>query len=46
VAYGIVHGLGGDIVVESPPGEGATLRVRLPRRPGALARKPGDDFVI
>jgi signal transduction histidine kinase len=37
VAYGIVHGLGGDIEVESPRGQGATFRVRLPRKPGALA---------
>jgi len=32
VAYGIVHGLGGDIHVESKLGEGATFRIRLPRR--------------
>lgn len=37
VAYGIVHGLGGAISVESPPGEGATFRLRFPRRPGAFA---------
>jgi signal transduction histidine kinase len=38
VAYGIVTGLGGALAVESPPGEGATFRLRLPRRPGAFAR--------
>jgi C4-dicarboxylate-specific signal transduction histidine kinase len=38
VAYGILHGLGGDLSVESPPGEGATFRLRFPRRPGAFAR--------
>jgi signal transduction histidine kinase len=32
VAYGIVHGLGGDIQVESRPAEGAQFRVRMPRR--------------
>jgi len=38
VAYGIVNGLGGAISVESPPGQGATFRLRFPRRPGAFAR--------
>lgn len=38
VAYGIVSGLGGDIGVDSPPGEGAVFRLRLPRAPGAFAR--------
>jgi two-component system NtrC family sensor kinase len=38
VAYGIVSGLGGDIGVDSPPGEGAVFRLRLPRVPGAFAR--------
>jgi signal transduction histidine kinase len=41
VAYGIVHGLGGAIVVDAPPGQGATFRLRLPRRPGAFARGDG-----
>jgi signal transduction histidine kinase len=36
VAYGIAHGLGGDIGVSSPPGEGVTFRVRLPRLPGGF----------
>ncbi len=36
VAYGIAHGLGGDISVSSPPGQGATFRVRLPRVPGSF----------
>ena len=40
VAYGIVHGLGGDIHVESKPGEGACFRVRLPRRNTARAGAP------
>jgi 4-carboxymuconolactone decarboxylase len=36
VAYGIAHGLGGDIAVLSPAGRGATFRVRLPRVPGSF----------
>jgi len=36
VAYGIAHGLGGDISVGSPPGAGATFRVRIPRLPGSF----------
>jgi two-component system NtrC family sensor kinase len=36
VAYGIAHGLGGDISVSSPPGRGATFRIRLPRVPGSF----------
>ena len=32
VAWGIVHGLGGDIRAESPPGQGAVFRIRLARR--------------
>jgi len=42
IAYGIIHGLGGDIHVESPPGEGATFRVRLPRRAAAREGLPRD----
>jgi signal transduction histidine kinase len=40
VAYGIVHGLGGDIQVESKPGEGACFRVRMPRRNTARVGAP------
>lgn len=40
VAYGIVHGLGGDIQVESRPGQGACFRVRLPRRNAARVGAP------
>jgi len=40
VAYGIIHGLGGDIQVESRPGQGATFRVRLPRRNTARVGLP------
>ncbi len=36
VAYGIAHGLGGDLGVSSPPGEGATFRLRVPRLPGGF----------
>jgi len=41
VAYGIAHGLGGDITVSSPPREGVTFRVRLPRLPGGFVPKVG-----
>ncbi len=36
VAWGIVHGLGGDISAESPPGGGSLFRVRLVRRPAGV----------
>jgi signal transduction histidine kinase len=39
VAYGIVRSLGGRIEAASPPGEGATFRVWLPRR------APGSDHL-
>ena len=38
ISLGIVRGLGGDITVETRPGEGATFRVRIPAaEPGATA---------
>jgi len=38
ISLGIVRGLGGDITVETRPGEGATFRVRIPAaEPGAVA---------
>jgi signal transduction histidine kinase len=40
VAYGIIHGLGGDIHAESQPGQGATFRIRVPRRAGGRAGAP------
>ncbi len=40
VAYGIIHGLGGDIHVESKAGEGSSFRIRLPRRAGRRAGAP------
>jgi signal transduction histidine kinase len=33
VAWGIIHGLGGDILAESTVGEGSVFRIRLPRGP-------------
>ena len=43
VAYGIVHGLGGDIRVESGLGQGTTFRVRLPRRHAARMGLPAGE---
>jgi signal transduction histidine kinase len=40
VAYGIVRGLGGEISAESPSGEGARIRVRLPRGPSPSLTPP------
>jgi C4-dicarboxylate-specific signal transduction histidine kinase len=37
VAWGIIHGLGGDITAESPPEGGALFRIRLARRPAGVA---------
>ncbi|MGC3999762.1 MAG: response regulator [Anaeromyxobacter sp.] len=41
VAYGIAHGLGGDISVTSAEGEGATFKMRLPRKPGGFVPEAG-----
>jgi C4-dicarboxylate-specific signal transduction histidine kinase len=38
VAWGIIHGLGGEISAESPPGGGALFRIHLPR--GRLITTP------
>ena len=37
VAWGIIHGLGGDILAESASGQGARFRIRLVRRPAGAA---------
>ena len=46
VAYGIAHGLGGDISLSSPPGEGPTFRVRLPRFPGGFVPPVGGRVAV
>jgi two-component system NtrC family sensor kinase len=38
ITYGIVHKMGGDIQVESEPGQGTTFTIILPRR-----MEPGGD---
>jgi CheY-like chemotaxis protein len=40
ISLGIVRGLGGEIVVESRPGQGATFRVRIPATTALPASRP------
>lgn len=43
VVYGIVHRHGGHIDIESMPGLGTTVRVRLPRIPPARSSEDGEE---
>jgi signal transduction histidine kinase len=40
ICHGLVSGFGGELGVESPPGQGATFRVLLPAAPPAQAGAP------
>ncbi|MFL5355292.1 ATP-binding protein [Archangium sp.] len=40
ICHGLIAGFGGELSVESPPGQGATFRVLLPAAPAAQAGAP------